>query len=63
MWSSFLDGLKEAGAQLHLGHSESNIQRNNGSSLPDAIVVSSAIPQDNLEILHAKSVGIPVCVY
>ncbi|WKA07292.1 hypothetical protein VitviT2T_025137 [Vitis vinifera] len=60
VWSSFLDGLKETGAQLHLGHSESNIQRNNGSSLPDAIVVSSAIPQDNLEILHAKSVGIPV---
>ncbi|XP_034711420.1 UDP-N-acetylmuramate--L-alanine ligase-like isoform X3 [Vitis riparia] len=60
VWSSFMDGLKEAGAQLHLGHSESNIQRNNGSSLPDAIVVSSAIPQDNLEILHAKSVGIPV---
>ena len=58
-----MDGLKEAGAQLHLGHSVSNIQGNNGSSLPDAIVVSSAIPHDNREILHAKSIGLPVCVH
>ncbi|KAK0597590.1 hypothetical protein LWI29_026760 [Acer saccharum] len=28
--------------------------------LPIAVVVSSAIPQDNVEILHAKSVGVPV---
>uniref|UniRef100_A0A2N9EEY2 Mur ligase C-terminal domain-containing protein n=1 Tax=Fagus sylvatica TaxID=28930 RepID=A0A2N9EEY2_FAGSY len=31
-----------------------------GSRLPNAIVVSSAIPQDNVEILHAKSAGVPV---
>lgn len=57
-----MDGLREAGAQLHMGHSVSNVERNNKSSLPDAIVVSSAIPQDNPEILHAKCIGIPVCV-
>ncbi|KAK9293368.1 hypothetical protein L1049_021360 [Liquidambar formosana] len=60
LWSSFMDGLQEAGARLHIGHSVLNVQRNNGSGLPDAVVVSSAIPQENVEILHAKSVGVPV---
>ncbi|XP_059629190.1 uncharacterized protein LOC132271736 isoform X2 [Cornus florida] len=60
VWSSFMDGLQEAGARLYTGHSVLNIQKQNGLSLPNAIVVSSAIPQDNVEVLHAKSVGIPV---
>ncbi|KAL5744690.1 hypothetical protein ACOSQ2_027806 [Xanthoceras sorbifolium] len=60
VWSSYMDGLKEAGAGLHIGHSVTNIQGNNGSRFPNAVVVSSAIPQDNVEILHAKSVGVPV---
>ncbi|XP_031275136.1 uncharacterized protein LOC116133570 isoform X2 [Pistacia vera] len=60
MWSSYMDGLQAAGACLHIGHSISNIQRNNESRFPDALVISSAIPQDNVEILHAKSVGVPV---
>ncbi|XP_077248229.1 uncharacterized protein LOC143887877 isoform X2 [Tasmannia lanceolata] len=55
-----MDGLEKTGAQLYVGHSLSNIQRDNGSSRPSAIIVSSAIPQDNEEILHAKSVGIPL---
>ncbi|XP_021826956.1 uncharacterized protein LOC110767660 isoform X2 [Prunus avium] len=59
-WSSFMDGLQEAGALLHIGHSVENMQRNAASRLPDAIVVSSAIPQHNVEILYAKSVGVPV---
>lgn len=57
-----MDGLKQAGAQLYIGHSVANMQRNNGRSLPTAIVISSAIPPDNEEILHAKSVGLPVFV-
>ncbi|KAE9464842.1 hypothetical protein C3L33_03259, partial [Rhododendron williamsianum] len=60
MWSSFMDGLHEAGAWLYVGHSVSNMQKHNGLILPKAIVVSSAIPQDNVEILYAKSVGVPV---
>ncbi|KAK1577427.1 hypothetical protein Q3G72_021652 [Acer saccharum] len=60
VWSSYMDGLKDAGARLYIGHSMSNIEGNNGSRLPIAVVVSSAIPQDNVEILHAKSVGVPV---
>ncbi|KAL6291556.1 hypothetical protein ACE6H2_009066 [Prunus campanulata] len=59
-WSSFMDGLQEAGALLHICHSVENMQRNAASRLPDAIVVSSAIPQHNVEILYAKSVGVPV---
>ncbi|KAF7148621.1 hypothetical protein RHSIM_Rhsim03G0190800 [Rhododendron simsii] len=60
MWSSFMDGLHEAGARLYVGHSVSNMQKHNGLILPKAIVVSSAIPQDNVEILYAKSVGVIV---
>lgn len=55
-----MDGLQEAGAFLHIGHSVTNLQRNGASRLPDAIVVSSAIPQNNAEILYAQSVGVPV---
>ncbi|XP_061999592.1 uncharacterized protein LOC133716986 [Rosa rugosa] len=36
------------------------MQRRCASRLPDAVVVSSAIPQDNVEILYANSVGVPV---
>lgn len=57
-----MDGLKQAGAQLYFGHSVSNMQKNDGMSLPTAIVISSAVPPDNEEILHAKSVGLPVFV-
>lgn len=55
-----MEGLLEAGANLHIGHSVSNIQGNDGSRFPNAVVASSAIPQDNVEILHAKSVGVPI---
>ncbi|RWR86560.1 UDP-N-acetylmuramate--L-alanine ligase-like protein isoform X1 [Cinnamomum micranthum f. kanehirae] len=60
VWSSYMDGLKQAGAQLYVGHSVSNMQKNDGMSQPTAIVISSAVPPDNEEILHAKSVGLPV---
>nr|GMD53793.1 UDP-N-acetylmuramate--L-alanine ligase-like [Ipomoea batatas] len=59
-WSSYMDPLHEAGARLYIGHSEFNLLRNDGSSLPDAVVVSSAIPVDNVEILHAKARRVPV---
>lgn len=58
--SSFMDGLYQMGAHLCIGHSASNIQRDKGLIYPDSVVVSSAIPPDNSEVLHAKSVGIPV---
>lgn len=55
-----MDRLQEAGARLCTGHSVSNVQRRIGSRLPNAVVISSAVPQNNVEILHAKSVGVPV---
>ncbi|KAK8703358.1 hypothetical protein V6N13_021676 [Hibiscus sabdariffa] len=59
-WSCFMDGLQQAGVRLHVGHSTLNIESENGSKFPNAIVVSSAVGQDNVEILLAKSLGIPV---
>lgn len=58
-----MDGLQEAGASIHIGHSVSNMRKKNSSKLPNGVVVSSAIPQDNVEILHANSVGVPMLVY
>lgn len=60
VWSSYMDGLQEAGAHLNIGHSVSSLKGIKGSRLPDAMVVSSAIPQDNVEILHANAAGVPV---
>lgn len=55
-----MSGLQEAGANLYIGHSVSNIKSNDGSRFPNAIVVSSAISQDNVEILLAEAIGVPV---
>jgi UDP-N-acetylmuramate-alanine ligase len=55
-----MNGLQDAGAHLYIGHSVSNLKGIKGLKLPDAMVVSSAIPQDNLEILHASAAGVPV---
>ncbi|KAJ0966934.1 hypothetical protein J5N97_023851 [Dioscorea zingiberensis] len=60
MWSSFLDKLCTAGARLYIGHSVSNMENRNGSRLPNAIIVSSAVPSDNEEVAYANSVGIPI---
>ncbi|KAL1552839.1 hypothetical protein AAHA92_13589 [Salvia divinorum] len=60
-WSSYMDALKEAGASLYVGHSERNLHWNGEiSSFPQAVVVSSAIPPENVEVLIAKSRGVPV---
>ena len=53
-----MDGLQEAGARLYEGHSVTNMQKRNGLIFPE--IVSSAIPQDNVEILYANSVGVPM---
>ncbi|XP_038971501.1 UDP-N-acetylmuramate--L-alanine ligase-like isoform X1 [Phoenix dactylifera] len=60
MWGRFMDGLHKAGARLFIGHSASNMERSAGSGLPNVVVVSSAIPADNKEIVHAKLMGIPI---
>ncbi|CAN6705786.1 unnamed protein product [Malus baccata var. baccata] len=38
-WSSFVDGLQEAGALLHTGHSVPNIHGSGASRLPEAAFV------------------------
>lgn len=56
-----MDALKEAGASLFIGHCERNLLPNgDGSNVPDAVVVSSAIPAENEEVLIAESLRVPV---
>jgi len=47
--------LRDAGAEVYVGHRSSNIARD-----VDAVVVSSAISDDNVEVREAKRRGIPV---
>lgn len=46
--------LQTAGAEVTIGHSPQNIQS------PDVVVRSSAVPEDNVEVLAAQKAGIPV---
>jgi len=52
--SDLVRHLREQGAVVHIGHREENIQD------PDVVVVSSAIHEDNPELLAARRKGIPV---
>ena len=47
--------LEKLGAKIYEGHFETNLEHG-----IDTLVVSSAIPQDNPEVLKAKSLGIPI---
>jgi len=49
-----LDKLREHGAQVTLGHASENVRG------ADAVVISSAIPPDNPEVIAAQRAGIPV---
>lgn len=59
-WSCYMDDLQKAGAKVFLGHSINSLESQNDGKQPDAIVISSAIPKDNVEILYAELVGIPI---
>lgn len=59
-WNGSIDRLERAGPELRIGHCPMNIQREGGKRVPSALVVSSAIPDDNVEIRHAYSAGVPV---
>lgn len=52
--SPLLDSVADAGARVFIGHDEKNI------SGADIVVRSSAVPEDNVEILAAQDAGIPV---
>lgn len=47
--------LREAGAEVYIGHRKSNLGRD-----VDYVVVSSAIPDDNVEVQEARRRNIPV---
>jgi UDP-N-acetylmuramate--alanine ligase len=52
--SPFTNGLVQRGARVYQGHSAENL---NGAEL---VIMSSAIPADNVEVLAAQARGIPV---
>jgi UDP-N-acetylmuramate--alanine ligase len=52
--NSTLDKLRVLGARVHLGHGLDNIEG------ADCVVISSAIPQDNPEVIAAHRARIPV---
>src|SRR5271157_4336463 len=52
--SPFLKGLRSAGVTISIGHRAENV------SGADLVVRSSAIPDDNPEVVAARSAGLPV---
>ena len=46
--------LRQAGATVYIGHHESNLAG------ADIVVVSTAIPETNQELLAARKAGLPV---
>ncbi|MGI6128640.1 MAG: UDP-N-acetylmuramate--L-alanine ligase [bacterium] len=53
-WSDATQRLSTMGATINVGHREENLQN------PDVVVVSSAIPMHNVELVAAKARGILV---
>lgn len=53
-WNETLDRLVGVGAVVYLGHNGSNVGR------PDYLVLSTAIPEDNPEVIVARKRNIPL---
>ena len=58
--SAQLSRLAEDGATVYVGHSPDNLLCNTTGALPDALVISSAIPDANVEVQLARERGVPV---
>ncbi len=52
--STFVDSLRELGAQVTIGHAAENVR---GAG---AVIVSSAVKPDNVELVEARALGLPV---
>jgi UDP-N-acetylmuramate--alanine ligase len=52
--SAFLDSLRDLGAQVTIGHAAENVRG------ADAVIASSAVKTDNVEVEAARTAGIPV---
>ena len=53
------DRLRGRGIQIKIGHAAENVETRSGK-MPGAVVVSSAIRQDNPELLEARAKRIPI---
>ncbi len=54
--SRYIRQLTRAGVPIHVGHAASTIDE----FQPDVVVVSTAIPETNPELVRARELGIPV---
>lgn len=54
-YSKYIEGLEELGAKIYIGHKDSNL-----SSDVDLVIISTAIPNNNPELIKAKELGIKV---
>ncbi len=54
--SNYVRDLEDAGIQVRVGHAAETID----AASPDVVVISSAIPDTNPEVLRARELGIPV---
>ena len=54
--SRYVRDLESAGIEVHVGHLSSTID----ATSPDVVVISSAIPETNPEVIRARELGIPV---
>ena len=54
--SRYVRELSRAGIDVHVGHDPATIDKIN----PDVVVISTAIPETNVEVVRAHELGIPV---
>ncbi len=54
--SRYIRQLTRAGVEVHIGHEAATID----AVSPDVVVVSTAIPESNPELIRARELGIPV---
>ena len=52
--SLLLDELRDKGCKISIGHDPDNIQN------PDEVVMTAAIPEDNVELVKARELDIPI---
>lgn len=54
--SYYVRTLEDAGIEVHIGHEAPTID----AAAPDVVVISTAIPETNPELIRARELGIPV---
>ena len=54
--SYYVRALEDAGIEVHIGHEASTID----AIAPEVVVISTAIPETNPELIRARELGIPI---